>query len=71
MPTKAMPALGTDGRRLVVLKQTPAFRPRYGQKQQSMSRYSLSTGEELTPTGEPDTFRTLDGSTTLTLEKIP
>jgi hypothetical protein len=35
--------------------------------QYDMARYQLSTGEDLAPTGEPQTFRTADGKIVLTL----
>jgi hypothetical protein len=68
MPTERLPALGHDGNAYVVVKKTPSF-PAISRRdsQYDMARYQLSTGEELAPTGEPQTFRTADGKIALTL----
>ena len=68
MPTERLPALGHDGNAYVVVRKTPGF-PAISRRdsQYDMARYQLGTGEELAPTGEPQTCRTADGKIVLTL----
>ena len=68
MPIERLPALGHDGNAYVVVRKTPSF-PAISRRdsQYDMARYQLSTGEDLAPTGEPQTFRTADGKIVLTL----
>ncbi|RZA06058.1 MAG: hypothetical protein EOP02_38710 [Proteobacteria bacterium] len=68
MPTERLPALCHDGNAYVVIRRTPNF-PAISRRdaQYDMARYQLSTGEDLAPTGEPQTFRTADGKIAMTL----
>ena len=68
MPTERLTALGHDGNAYVVVRKTPGF-PAISRRdsQYDMASYQLSTGEDLAPTGEPQTFRTVDGRIVLTL----
>lgn len=68
MPTERLPALGHDGNAYIVVRKTPGF-PAISRRdsQYDMARYQLSTGEDLAPTGEPQTFRTANGKIVLTL----
>jgi hypothetical protein len=68
MPMERLPALGNDGKTYTVLRKTPRF-PAISRQSahMNMATFQLDTGDILAPTGEPDTFRTLDGRLVLTL----
>jgi hypothetical protein len=66
MPTERLPAIGNDGAAYIVVKKTPAFAPMRNPAA-VMATYQLSTGEALTPTTKPHTFRLLEGRLEVTL----
>jgi hypothetical protein len=68
VPTEHLPAIGQDGNAYIVVRKTPNFAAISRTSSRfDMATYRLSTGEELSPTGEPNTFRTMDAKLVLTL----
>ena len=67
MPTERLPAIGNDGAAYIVVKKTPAFAPGPRNPAAVMATYQLSTGEALTPTAKPHTFRLMEGVLEVTL----
>jgi hypothetical protein len=68
MPLERLPALSHDGKTYTVDCKTPYF-PAISRRstQMDMATFQLDTGDILVPTGEQNTFRTLDGRIVLTL----
>jgi hypothetical protein len=67
MPTERLPAIGNDGGAYIVVKKSPAFAPGRRNPAAVMVTYQLSTGEALTPTAKPHTFRLMEGVLEVTL----
>ena len=68
MPTERLPAIGQDGNAYIVVRKTPNFAAISRTSSRfDMATYRLDTGEALSPTGEPNTFRTTDGTLVLKL----
>jgi hypothetical protein len=68
MLMERLQAFGHDGKTYTVLRKTPYF-PAISRRSAPMdlATFQLDTGDILASTGEPDTFRTLDGQLVLTL----
>jgi len=68
MPAERLSAIDQHGITHRVIRRTPYF-PAISRNSSrfDMATYRLDTGEDLSPTGEPDTFRTADGTLVVTL----